>query len=117
MEIQVCVSCRGRDDAEARPGAALVAALETRLAERGESGLSVVGVECLAVCKRPATLAFAGPRRWTYVVGDLDAATHLDDVIDAARAYEASENGIVPWKERPACFRTGVVARTPPLKG
>ena len=49
------------------------------------------------------------------VIGDLDVGDHLDEIVAAAKGYAATTNGIVPWKERPACFRKGVVSRAPPL--
>ena len=113
ITIFVCVSCKAGDDPDAKPGARLVEALRARLPENAEAAIEPV--ECLAVCKRPATLAFAAPGKWTYVIGDLDAVAHVDDVITAAASYAASENGIVPWKERPSCFRKGVITRLPPL--
>ncbi len=114
VNIIVCTSCRNADDADSRPGALLLDAVRGRMEARGVS-LPLEPVECLAVCKRPATLTLAAQGKWTYVIGDLDVDRHVDDVIDAALAYAASENGIVPWKERPVCFRKGVVSRTPPL--
>lgn len=117
LTIHVCTVCRRvREDlAEGydQPGLDLAEALTGRLA--GTEGISVLAVECLAVCKRPCTVAFAADGKWTYLVGDLDTQTHLDDIVGAARSYAASANGIIPWKERPQPFRKGVVARVPPL--
>ena len=79
------------------------------------SGIAVLPVECLAVCKRPCTIALAADNKWTYLIGDLDADLHLDEIVGAAKSFAASANGIVPWKERPVSFRKGVVARVPPL--
>ncbi len=72
-------------------------------------------VDCLAVCKRPCTVALSGDGKWTYVVGDLQPDTHPDDVVNAALSYGATANGIIPWKERPQSFRKGVISRIPPL--
>ncbi|AMJ62629.1 DUF1636 family protein [Bosea sp. PAMC 26642] len=117
LTIHVCTACRRvREDlAEGydQPGLDLAEALTGRLA--GAEGIAVLAVECLAVCKRPCTVAFAADGKWTYLVGDLDTQTHLDDIVGAAQAYAASANGIIPWKERPLPFRKGVVARVPPL--
>ena len=118
--LHVCVVCRRPrpDLAEGydQPGLALAEALHGRLP--GPDGpITVLPVECLAVCKRPCTVALSATGKWTYLIGDLDADIHLDEIVDAARAYAASNNGIVPWKERPAAFRKGVVARVPPLSG
>jgi predicted metal-binding protein len=67
------------------------------------------------VCKRPCTVALAAPGKWTYVVGDLERDSHLEDIVAAVRRYAASDDGIVPWRERPLAFRKGIVSRTPPL--
>ena len=118
--IFVCVSCRRPqgDDPEAfdRPGPALVAAIEARLRDGGAPRLAVSPVDCLAVCKRPCTVALAAPDKWTYLIGDIDPDVHADEIVAAARAFAASDNGIVAWRERPASFRKGVIARVPPVK-
>ena len=117
LTIHVCTVCRRkREDLPEgfdQPGQALAAALAARL--DGAAGITVQAVECLSVCKRPCTLAFTAGGKWTYLIGDLETDSHLDDIVTAAAAFAASENGIIPWKERPACFRKGVVARVPPL--
>ena len=94
-------------------GPGMFEALGERLAS--EPGIALKAVECLSVCKRPCTVALAAPGKWTYVVGDLDRNSHLEDIVVGARRYAASPEGIVPWRERPLCFRKGVVSRTPPL--
>jgi predicted metal-binding protein len=117
--VFVCVSCRRgsgeEDDALDRPGRALVEAIESRLASDGPRQLTVAAVDCLAVCKRPCTVAFCGADKWTYLIGDIDPDSHADEIIAAARSFAASENGIVPWRERPQSFRKGVIARVPPI--
>lgn len=118
VTVFVCVSCRRvREEAGTvdEPGAALVGELEQRLAAAGAADITVTPMDCLAVCKRPCTVAVTAYGCWTYAVGDLDPEEHAGEVVDAALAYQRSGNGIVPWKERPASFRKGVVARIPPL--
>jgi predicted metal-binding protein len=39
----------------------------------------------------------------------------VEEIVAAAISFERSENGIVPWKERPPTFRRGVIARVPPI--
>jgi predicted metal-binding protein len=108
--LVVCVTCKS----EAGPmGPGLFEALAERLSS--EPGVALKAVECLSVCKRPCTVALAAPGKWTYVVGDLDRDLHLEDIVIGARRYAASPDGVVPWRERPLCFRKGVVSRTPPL--
>jgi predicted metal-binding protein len=115
VTVFICVSCRRRlgDGAEAfdRPGCGLASALRR---EFYGSDVTIAEVDCLAVCTRPCTLALAGANKWTYLIGDLEPASHLEEIIAAVKGFVASENGIVAWRERPPSFRKGVVARVPP---
>lgn len=117
--VFVCTSCRRRigegdgEDAFDRPGAGLATDLSERLADN--PAIRVVPVECLAVCKRPCTVAITGALKWTYLIGDLDPTVHIAEICSGIRSYAASGNGIVAWKERPQTFRKGVVARVPPF--
>ena len=117
-KVFVCISCRrhlGDDENQFdHPGPALAESVRALLAD--DPTIDVVPVECLAVCKRPCTVALAADGKWTYVIGDLDNVAHCEDVAAAARAFANSENGIVPWKERPATFRKGVISRIPPIE-
>lgn len=116
VNVFVCVSCR-RANVDGQgfhlPGRQLVDALQERLS--GDAAITVTPVECLAVCTRPSTIALVGADKWTYLIGNLDTDTHLDQIVESARAFQKSENGIIPWKERPEAFRKGVVARVPPF--
>lgn len=107
--LHLCVSCRG--EGKASPGRALLAAVSAPLEA---AGIAVCAAECLAVCRRPATVALTSPGRWTYVVGDIDPEHDAADLVDGVIRYARSDNGIVPWRERPLCLRRGVVARVPP---
>ncbi|QGM47638.1 DUF1636 family protein [Methylocystis heyeri] len=114
--IYVCTACRGREDINDRPGEALLGALQDALAAKAQGGaIRIEAVECLAVCKRPGTVAVAGAGKWTYVIGDIDPAANVADLIAVAENHSATENGIVAWKDRPPFFKKGVVSRIPPL--
>jgi predicted metal-binding protein len=119
VTIFVCVSCRRQigesDESFDLPGPALAEALRSRLREGGHARAAVTPVECLAVCKRPCTVALSGADKWTYLIGDLDPLSHVEEIVAAALSFGTSENGIVPWRERPASFRKGVIARVPPI--
>ena len=118
VTVFVCVSCRapaaGGDSDFSKPGEALAPAIEAHLRNAGATDIDVRPVECLAVCKRPCTVAFAAENKWTYIVGDVDAEAHAAEIAAAAQSFAASENGIIPWRERPLCLRKGVIARVPP---
>jgi len=117
VEIFVCVACEPRREGAvgARSGTWLAQSVHDRLAKLGATGITVRKVECLAVCKRPSTIALTAPGKWTYVIGDLDPGTHVADIVATAMAFQRSDAGIVPWADRPAPFRRGVIARVPPL--
>lgn len=111
----VCVSCQVADpsvpEGAVRPGRDLLAALQ----DAGPiEGVRIAPVDCLAVCKRPCTVALTGPGRWIYVIGDLAGPEAATDIRDFARAYALTENGIVAWRDRPKSVRKGVISRTPP---
>jgi predicted metal-binding protein len=115
VTIFVCITCRRADQEGVRPGQALFDAVHARLADCEHRFVALRAVECLSVCKRPCTLALAGPGKWTYVVGDLDVDVNVDDIIEAALKFAATSDGLVPWRERPKSFRSGVISRVPPL--
>ncbi len=114
--VYVCVTCRAEGEPplplEGRAGRRLLDALGAELGTDLSFGL--VPVECLSVCKRPCTVSFAAPGKWTYVYGDLLPETAVPVLIEAARLYAATPDGLIPWKQRPLAIRTGVVARVPP---
>jgi predicted metal-binding protein len=118
--ILVCVTCREADaplePACERPGARLHLALREAAMRRRNERIAIQPVECLSVCKRPCTIGFSAPRKWTYVYGDFapDAGS-AEAILDAAALYAATPDGLIPWNLRPQAFKKGVVARIPPL--
>ena len=112
--IYVCTTCRLPDDtSEPRAGAKLLEALGNSLQETNSS-IRLEGVECLSVCKRPCTVAFSAPGKWTYVYGDFSNETAPETILAGAALYSAAEDGLIPWKMRPDALKKGVVARLPP---
>ncbi|HUZ67304.1 MAG TPA: DUF1636 domain-containing protein [Beijerinckiaceae bacterium] len=114
--VYVCVTCRPADLSEQqrqRPGADLYEALSARAAR--DPTVEILPVECLSVCKRPCTIGFAAPGKWTYVYGDLPPDVGAEVILAGARLYADSPDGLIPWKLRPRALKKGVVARIPPL--
>ena len=114
-EVLVCIKCRrGTEVAEdeRRPGAALLDALTT---QNLPHGVTVTPVECLQNCDAGCTVALRGTGRWTYVYGNLHEVSHLDTLVDGITRYHVTEDGIIPWRERPDHFKKNCVARLPPL--
>ena len=114
VTVFVCQSCGDTGISESEPiaGARLLSALTER--NPSPDTITVTGVDCLAVCERPVTVAFAAPGKWSYVLGDVDPDTDADDVLAAALAVAAVPHGVPAMEDRPRFFREGVVSRVPP---
>jgi predicted metal-binding protein len=111
--IHVCITCRRPTDPDSfpRPGALLAHA--TANAAIG-ANIAVRRVRCLANCSRGLSAAIACERRWTYVFGDLDPAHDAAALVAGARLLAATTDGLMPWRERPAALKRGLIARVPP---
>ena len=120
--LSVCVTCRRRagevepedESGETpRPGARLLAALETAGAPEG---VTIRPVECLSACDHGCNLALSAPGKWSYVYGRMDPERDVADILEGAARYGESETGLVPWRERPVIFRKRSIARMPPME-
>ena len=112
--LYVCTTCRaGQDipDDEVRPGTHL---LNTLQSEGAPEGVQIVPVKCLSACSNGAAVALSEPGKWTYVYGRL-TTEDAPDILAGAAAYAATEDGLVPWRERPVQFRKQSLARIPPF--
>ena len=116
VTLYVCVTCRAGEEGETTPraGRRLHDALtEAQRHQESASVFRIVETECLSNCNRGCSVALTGSGRWSYIYGDLNQAS-VDDLLTGASKYAATEDGLVPWRERPAIFRKGVIARIPP---
>jgi predicted metal-binding protein len=113
VTILVCRTCRDSSgsDAEPRPGKLL--AVATRDAATRHD-IPVAEIECLGNCKRRLSAAFVKSGAWSYVFGDL-AVDSGADLVEGARLFATSVDGLLPWRGRPASLKRGLVARIPPL--
>jgi len=115
-ELLVCVKCRrGAEipDDERRPGQRLYDSIvEKDLPE----GVKVTPVECLQNCDHGCTVALRGGDRWTYIYGNIDEVSQPDLLIEGAALYNATADGLIPWRSRPEHFKRNCVARIPPLE-
>ncbi|MGY6645771.1 MAG: DUF1636 family protein [Salinarimonas sp.] len=118
--LHVCLTCRQRDGEgnvietdEPRAGTRLHDALAASLPD--DAPFILAGVECLSNCKRACTVGLTSPTRWSYVYGNLDPDASVAEIIAGATLYAGTDDGIVPWRERPQIFRKGVIARIPPF--
>jgi predicted metal-binding protein len=116
VTLYVCVTCRAgeADETTPRAGRRLHDALaQAQRRQDGSPRFRIVEAECLSNCNRGCSAALTGPGRWSYIYGDLSEAS-IDDLLTGASRYAATDDGLVPWRERPTIFRKGVIARIPP---
>jgi predicted metal-binding protein len=113
ITIFVCITCRRSGDPEdfPRPGAFLATA--TLEAARG-TAIAVHRVRCLANCNRGLSAALKRDGGWSYVFGDLHAETDAAALVEGARLFARSNDGLMPWRDRPAPLKRGLIARVPP---
>lgn len=112
VTIVVCATCRDETGSDAYPRAGAVLAAEAHAAAAGE--IRVATVECLGNCKRRLSAAILRDNCWSYVFGDLTAASG-PDLVAGAKLFAGSADGLIPWRGRPDSLKRGLVARIPPL--
>lgn len=110
--VSVCVTCQASpEETDGRAGTRMYEAVRDAI---DFAGAEVRPVQCLGVCKRAATVSVTAQAGYTFVFGDLTPETGAAALATFVRAYAAADYGFVPWRERPAVLRGGLVARIPP---
>ena len=111
--VSVCATCRAASSTEApRVGEVMLAALTPVLHEQAPE-VVVRTVQCLGVCKRPATVAISAQDGYTFVFGDLDPQSGPAAIAAFVKSYREADYGFVPWAARPELLRSRLVARIP----
>ncbi|MBD2167155.1 DUF1636 family protein [Calothrix membranacea FACHB-236] len=72
-------------------------------------------VECMSACNRSCVVAFAAQGKTTYLFGDLAVDDCASAVLECASQYYSKPDGLLPWSERPAALKKGVLAKIPPI--
>jgi predicted metal-binding protein len=113
--VSVCISCKASDGSGVVVGPDMFEAVKAALGDR-EAAVMVRPVQCLSVCKRPATVAVTSPDGYTFLFGDLQTDSGTDALVSFVQSYRKSDYGLVPWRERAEVLRKGMVARVPPMR-
>jgi len=112
--IIVCTLCRDIPTG-IRSGESLCADLRSRLAAHYEPavahGFTIEGVECMAGCARPLTVAFQAPGKASYLFGSIDA--DAGDLVRFARLYASLADGWCNSGQRPPRLAGKTLARIP----
>ena len=114
--IIVCTLCRDIPTG-IRSGESLCADLRSRLAACQEPavahGFTIEGVECMAGCARPLTVAFQAPGKASYLFGSIDAEADAGDLVRFARLYASLADGWCNSGQRPPRLAGKTLARIP----
>jgi predicted metal-binding protein len=113
ISIYVCITCRAGVDLDHRPIPGAVLAEATKRAAAG-TGITVLGVKCLANCSRGLSAAVRRNHAWTYVFGGLDVQSGAAALVEGARLFSHATDGVMPWRGRPEALKRGLIARSPP---
>jgi predicted metal-binding protein len=109
--VSVCVTCKTEGGAVVGPD--MYAAVKAALGAAG-ADVTVRPVQCLSVCKRPATVAVSSMGGYTFLFGDLETEAGTAALTSFVTSYRTSDYGLVPWRERAEVLRKGMIARVPP---
>jgi predicted metal-binding protein len=112
--VSVCITCK-TSDGSAVVGPGMFAAVKAAIGV-ADANVTVRPVQCLSVCKRPATVAVSSRDGYTFLFGDLDTETGTAALKSFVESYQKSDYGLVPWRERAEVLRKGMVARVPPAR-
>jgi predicted metal-binding protein len=112
--VSVCTTCKTADGS-AVVGPEMFAAVKAAF-DNGDTNVMVRPVQCLSVCKRPATVAVSSPDGYTFLFGDLQTESGTAALASFVKSYLKSDYGLVPWRERAEVLRKGMVARVPPMR-
>src|SRR4051794_3667811 len=111
--ISVCITCKTADDGTV-VGPAMFESVKAALGSSDR--VQVRPVQCLSVCKRPATVAVTSADGYSFLFGDLQTESGTAALVSFVKSYQNSDYGLVPWRERAEVLRKGMVARVPPLR-
>jgi predicted metal-binding protein len=112
--VSVCTTCKTGDGGTV-VGPDMFAAVRAALG-KDDPSVVVRPVQCLSVCKRPATVAVTSPDGYTFLFGDLEAESGTAALASFVKSYQNSGYGLVPWRERAEVLRKGMLARVPPMQ-
>ncbi len=112
--VSVCTTCKTADGGVV-VGPDMFAAVRAALSE-DDPDIVVRPVQCLSVCKRPATVAVTSSDGYTFLFGDLQTESGTAALKSFVKSYQKSDYGLVPWRERAEVLRKGMVARVPPMR-
>lgn len=77
--------------------------------------VAVEPAECLSVCPRPCGIALSSPGAWTYLFGDQQLRSCVDNILECTALYLDSLDGAMRRDDRPETLRASILGRVPPV--
>jgi predicted metal-binding protein len=111
--VSVCVTCKTADSGTV-VGPDMLRSVKAAIGPSDH--VQVRPVQCLSVCKRPATVAVTSADGYTFLFGDLQTESGTAALVSFVKSYQNADYGLVPWRERAEVLRKGMVARVPPMR-
>lgn len=119
--LVVCSTCRigpdSRDDEQGvRGGVRLLEALRAAAADDPSlADLAIEPMPCLFACSTYCAIHLRAPGKIGYVLGSFQpTAEAARAILDYARCYMASAEGVVPYRDWPEGVKGHFIVRTPP---
>ena len=113
--ITICTTCRHKGT-ECLPGYELIERLRQAIALAGDAipeAFEVSGVACMAGCDHPCTVAYHASKKATYLFGDIEPETDIEDLVAFAEQYAQLQDGWCSSVDRPGKLRKSTLARVP----
>jgi predicted metal-binding protein len=114
-KITICTSCRFKGT-ECKPSYALIVKLRAAIVAADDTvteDFEISGVACMAGCDRPCTVAYHATRKATYLFGDIEPETDIDDLVAFAKQYAVLGDGWCSSVDRLGKLRQTTLARVP----
>ena len=117
VELLICTKCKRGTEISGEPDRPGTTLFESLAASDLPEGVTLTPVECLQNCDRGCSVPMRGcDLRWTYVYGNLHEVADTALLLDAIMLYRNTDDGLIPWRQRPEHLKRNCIARIPPLR-
>lgn len=121
VTLYICATCRcsrsAEHDVDGRTGGELLAdALQIQRNDSKDADLQLRRFDCLQACSRHCVVHLRSPGKIGYVIGGLPPTSEsAQTLLNYAREYRQSADGVVPYAAWPPGIAEHFIARIPPL--
>ncbi len=114
--IHVCETCQRKDVAPENIRDGEVFADLVSIAANKVEEVEVKRFRCLAGCEEACNLAIQESGKFAYLFGRFDPLEEkANAIVEFARLYHHTDDGVVPWRERPEALKGHMRGKLPIL--